>query len=431
MSSIPYKPDSGLIAHIDCNNFYVSCERVFNPKLEKKPVVVLSNNDGCVIARSPEAKELGIAMGALFHEIRAFIRKTGTHYYSSNYPLYGDLSSRVMQILGTFSPDVEVYSIDEAFFRIPSPLPESLENSVRDLQARVRQYTGIPVSIGVAPSKTLAKIANRIAKKELFRDGVFCVDYGADWEAVLSSVDISDVWGIGYRHARRLRRAGIYNAWQLRNANREWIQKQMGIVGVRLVHELCGISCLHLEDAPPPKKGIASTRSFRAPILTLPDLKEAVATFISRAAEKLRKQRSLVRTFLVFVRTNQFREDEPQYANSSSVELPVPTADTTELIYQAGLAVERLYRPGYRYKRAGVMLTDLVQDTFSQPLFWDRCDRSRAARLMRAVDRVNLRMGAGTVQHAALGIDPYWRMRQRYRSPGYTTRWDQLLQVNA
>ncbi len=470
MSSIHYNPTPA-IALVDCNNFYVSCERVFNPKLENKPVVVLSNNDGCLVARSNEAKALGLKMGEPFFKVRRFIERAGVRYYSSNYTLYADMSNRVMSTLARFTPSLEVYSIDEAFLdlsglakeersagilarmvdgsgydptraariadrdvRAPSRdvrAPGTLTDYGRLIRATVKQWTGIPVSIGIAETKTLAKIANRIAKKSKKLDGVLDLRNMADPERILSRIDVEDIWGIGHRYTLRLKMKGINNAWQLRNADDRWVQKELGgVVGLRLINELRGIPCHPLEFTPPRKKEIASSRSFGAPVESVTDLKQAMASFVTRAAEKLRKQRSLVRLMTVYLMTNPFKT-EPQYYNAFPIRLPVPTADTAELIGYAVRGVEAIFRPGFRYKKAGVVFSEFTSDAVIQSNFFDERDRSRALRLMRTLDRINTRMGPGTLRFAAVGTEQRWQMRRQYCSPDYTTRWDQLVRVRA
>ena len=432
----PYCASAPVIALVDCNNFYVSCERVFNPKLENRPVVVLSNNDGCVVARSNEAKALGIRMGVPFFQARSLLRRAGGFFFSSNYALYGDMSQRVMATLTQFTPEIEIYSIDEAFLNLSgvagadSPTGADASEYARRIRAVVRQWTGIPVSIGVAGTKTLAKIANRIAKQEKTLGGVLDLRSVPSRDEALARVDVEEVWGIGHRYAIRLQRHGIFNARQLRDADERWIQKQMGIVGLRLLYELRGVSCLSFELCPPPRKGISCSRSFGAPVQSLSDLKEAAATFVTRVAEKLRAQHSLAGVLTVYLMTNPFKND-PQYYNSRSIDLPVPTAATPELIRYALRALESLYRKGFRYKKTGVLLTELTPDDGFQTHLFDEEDRERAGRLMCALDRVNARMGASTLRYAALGIKQRWQMRRAYQSPEYTTRWDQLRQVRA
>ena len=408
-----------MIALVDCNNFYVSCERVFNPRLEGKPVVVLSNNDGCVVARSNEVKALGVSMGTPLFKLRPLIQQHGIQVFSSNYALYGDLSRRVMEVLGMFTPEVEVYSIDEAFLCLTGL---SCEIVAHHLRLMVKQWTGIPVSVGVATTKTLAKIANHQAK----RQGGVCVL--SDPAPVLAQLPVSDVWGIGRRRTQRLEAQGITTALHLREVDLALIRQLLGIVGVRTVLELRGVACLPLELCPPPRKSCCVSRGFGRPVESLAELKEAIACYGARAAAKLRRDGRVAQTMQVFITTNRFRPQEPQYANSETLVLPYPANDTPTLVRAALGATERLYRPGYEYHKAGVVLLDLSDSAIAQgSLFLDEDRRERAGRLMEAVDSLNQRFGAGTVRWAAEGWQQGWQMRAEWRSPRFTTRWDELV----
>lgn len=429
-----------IFALVDCNNFYASCERVFAPHLEGKPVVVLSNNDGCIIARSNEAKALGIKMGQPLFECQALIKKHDMAVLSSNYTLYGNFSSRVMSTLAEFTPDLEVYSIDEAFLSFTGIVAAADRLSyARDIRQTVKQYTGIPVSVGVATSKTLSKIANERAKKDKTLEGVFDITAYSQTEmdALLATVPLEDVWGIGNRKAAFLREHGYATALDLKQAPDHWIKKHLTITGLRTVFELRGISCLPLELAPPPKKAIASAKTFGRPIESQAELKEAVATYLSRAAEKLRAQRSSCGLLQVFVQTNHFREDEPKYANSATFKLPTPTAYTPELVWYADYLLSKIYRPGYRYIKAGVMLTDFVPDSqlqlklFSGNSSAQLADQERKQRLMAAVDQLNKKLGRESIRLGASGLARQWKSHQANVSPRYTTRWHELLVAKA
>lgn len=418
-------------ALVDCNNFYVSCERVFDPRLEHKPVVVLSNNDGCVIARSQEVKDLGVRMGTPAFEMRPLVQKHGVRCLSSNYTLYGDMSGRVMDVLTMHAPAVEIYSIDEAFLDLDGVADRV--NFGRELKKTVRQWTGIPVAIGIAETKTLAKVANKVGKKHAVHAGV--LDFTAlsvrERDSILESVDVADVWGVGFAHAPRLHAEGIKTAKQFRDADRRWIKAQMGVCGLRTVLELGGVNCLPLELVPPLRKGITSSRSFSELVTTEAALVEAVATYVTRAAEKLRRYRLAANALSVFVQTNRFREQDAQYSNSAGFTLPCPSSDTSELISLATRGIRRIFREGYRYKKAGVMLTDLVPEATAQlPLFDDR-DRIRRRKLMTAIDEVNAKMGSGILFFAAQGIEQPWKMRRGKLSPNYTSQWDELMSVRA
>jgi DNA polymerase V len=418
-----------MFALIDANNFYTSCERVFNPKLNGKPIVVLSNNDGCVVARSNEVKALGVKMGIPVFQIRPLIEQHHIQVYSSNYSLYGDLSQRVMATLGEFTPEIEVYSIDEAFLMLPNV--QDWNDYLHQIQATVKRWTGIPVSIGVAPTKTLAKIANHLAKTTPDAAGVFTLLDTATQERMLSQVKVSDVWGIGRQWAKRLKQHGIETALQLREANEWQIKQRMGVVAMRIVLELRGLSCLPLELCPPPKKMRTVSRSFEHPVESRAELKEAIATYTSRAAAKLRGDNLIAGVLTVFVMTNQFIHNEPQYQNSASISLPVATNDTAELIHYAMRATDTIFRKGYRYKRAGVNLTELIPDTIEQRnLFDDLNKRERSRQLMQVIDNINRKFGSETVRYATTGLKRDWQMKAVCRSPRFTTRWDELAEVS-
>ncbi|AFY91186.1 Y-family DNA polymerase [Chroococcidiopsis thermalis] len=420
-----------IYALVDCNNFYASCERVFNPKLEGKPIVVLSNNDGCAIARSQEAKALGIEMGAPLFQIQSIVQCHQVRVLSSNFALYGDLSARVMATLAQFTPEIEIYSIysiDEAFLDL-SGLTQ-LVDYARQIRTTVKQWTGIPVSIGIAPTKTLAKVANRIAKRRVDANGVFDLTDKTLQEEVLAQTAVEDIWGIGRKSGRRLRTHCISNALQLRHANEQWIQTQLGVMGLRTVLELRGISCLSLQSCPAAKHARTVSRSFSRPVESLAELKAAVATYTSRAAEKLRCDRLSAKALTVFLMTDRFHQDEPQHFDSTYVELPVATSDTAELIGYTSQAIAAIYREGYRYKKTGVTLTHLVAANLFQACLFETTDRERSRKLMQVIDRINQQLGAGTIAFAATGLRQSWG-RKEMRSPRYTTCWQELPVVKA
>ena len=414
-----------VFALVDCNNFYVSCERVFNPKLNGQPIVVLSNNDGCVVARSNEAKALGIGMGVPEFQIRPLLSAHRVQVFSSNYTLYGDMSQRVMETLEQFSPDVEVYSIDEAFLSLVGFEPRDLIEHGRLIRRTVPQWTGIPVSVGIAETKTLAKIANRIAKRTPDTGGVFDLLACPDREALLGRVAVEDVWGIGPNHARFLKQHGITTALQLRGVDDQWIRKRMGIVGLRLVMELRGVSCLDLEQCPSPKQSLTCSRAFGKLISTLKEMEEAVSVYTSRVAEKLRCERLAAMVLTVCLTTNEFKEG-PQYSNALTLKLPIVTASTADLIRCALQGIRAIYRDGYLYKKAGVVLTGLVPVSQTQADLFDSQDRRKSTRLMTALDAINDRWGADTLHYASSGITKAWKTRFHRRSPAYTTEWDEL-----
>lgn len=419
-----------IFALVDCNNFYASCERVFNPRLEGTPIVVLSNNDGCVVARSNEAKALGIGMGVPEFQIRPLLRAHQVQVFSSNYTLYGDMSQRVMETLEPFSPDLEIYSIDEAFLSLSDVTSRNLTEYGRTIRSTVKRWTGLPVSVGMAETKTLAKIANRIAKRTPDTNGVFDLLACSDRDAFLGRVPVEEVWGIGRNHTRVLNQHGITTALQLREVDDPWIRKRMGIVGLRLVMELRGISCLDLEQCPAPKQSLTCSRAFGMLIHTLADMEEAISLYTSRVAEKLRRGRLAATVLTVSLTTNEFKEG-PQYSNALTLKLPVVTDNTSELIRCALQGIRIIYRDGYRYKKAGVMLTGLGPVGQTQADLFDAQDRKKSNRLMSALDAVNDRWGAGTLHYASSGIAKTWTTQFHRRSPAYTTDWGALPIVNA
>lgn len=421
-----------IFALVDCNNFYASCERVFDPSLEERPIVVLSNNDGCVIARSNEAKALGIPMGAPFHEFKRLADHDKVEVFSSNYPLYGDMSARVMRILGAFTPDVEIYSIDEAFLDLGHLAGREPADVARDLARRVRRETGIPVTVGLGPTKVLAKAANRIAKRNPETGGVLDLDaLGPHRDAHLAQIDVKDVWGIGRRWSAKLRDLGIRTALDLREADPHQLRRGFGVVVERIVHELRGFSCLALEQAVPPKQRIMTSRSFGERVTKPEHMREAISSFTARAAAKLREQKSRAGALMVFIQTSPFNENDPFYQNSAVRTVAPPARDSGELIGIALDALDAIWKDGYRYMKAGVMLLDLgPEDVIQERLFDDAADAdgtaSERGRLLGVLDRLNEKMGRGTLHYAAEGDGRAWKMRQEHRSPGYTTRWGEL-----
>ncbi|MCZ2112760.1 MAG: Y-family DNA polymerase, partial [Anaerolineae bacterium] len=351
-----------MFALIDGNNFYVSCERVFDPKLEGRPVVVLSNNDGCVVARSQEVKALGVKMGVPWFQLRDLAKQHGIVAKSSNYSLYGDMSARMMAVLGRFSPDQEIYSIDECFLDMDGFGHLDLSAYGQEIRARVRQWLGLPVCVGFGATKTLAKLANHAAKKRPEFGGVcdLAALSAAAQDALLASIDVGEVWGVGHRGTPRLKALGLDNVKALRDADAKWLRREFSVVLERTVTELNGIPCIDLEDAAPAKQQIMSSRAFGAYVYDLAGLEEAVATYVGRAAEKLRRQGSVAGAVQVYVRTNPFKEDHPQYQRGLTVPLPDPTDDTRLLVRAALLGLRRIFKPGYAYQKAGVMLMDLT-----------------------------------------------------------------------
>ncbi|MCU0416832.1 MAG: Y-family DNA polymerase [Cytophagaceae bacterium] len=420
-----------MFALVDCNNFYASCERVFQPSLQTKPVVVLSNNDGCVIARSQEAKALGIRMGAPAFEIQALIRRHGVQVFSSNYSLYGDMSNRVMKTLQEYSPWVEVYSIDEAFLGLHAletyyDLPEV----ALQLRSHVRRQTGIPVSIGIAPTKTLAKMANKIAKKRVEGNGVFSMHTEALREASLRDFPIEDVWGIGRQYAQLLQKRGIHTAWDLTQVPEEWIRKQLSVVGLRLVKELKGIPCIDMIAEREQKKAICTSRSFGTMLMEYSDIEEAVSTHAFRCSEKLRSQKSCAAVVTVFVHTNRFRPDLPQYAHTIAVPMPMPSAAGADIIHYALVGLKKIFRSGFQYKKVGVIVSDIVPETQVQGNVFESAEvYSRQRDIAQVLDGINRKYGQRTVAYAVQGTRQRWKLRQEQLTPCYTTRWEDLLEV--
>jgi DNA polymerase V len=425
-----------VVALIDCNNFYCSCERVFNAALRQRPVIVLSNNDGCVVARSNEVKALGVKMGQPLFEIRDLIEQHNGALFSSNYPLYADMSARVMSTLASFAPRAEIYSIDESFLDVSHIRPECLDAYGHEIRETVWRLTGIPVSVGIASTKTLAKVANEVAKHNPCYQGVLNLTRYTEEELdeLLASLAIKDVWGIGPRYAHRLQASrNICTAKDLKYADEYWIRKRFSVVVQRTVLELRGIACIPLETEPKPKQGIMTAKSFGRPVESLEEVIEAVATYTARAVEKLRSQESAASSLTVFLQTNPFKADAPQYAKSISRLLPYPSSFTPDFLTVAIDIVRSIYKPGMRYKKAGVFLSKIVsQEVLQVDLFGEyTLEREYTkTRLMAMVDFINQWWGQNTIFFGAQGIGRAWKMRQERRSPRYTTCWGEIVVVS-
>jgi len=420
-----------LFALADCNNFYVSCERAFNPKLAGKPVVVLSNNDGCVIARSNEAKALGIGMGTPLFKIQDIVKKQGVHVYSSNYALYGDMSRRVIEVLSQFAPDVEIYSIDEAFLNLSGFGATDLSDYGRAIKSTVLKWTGIPVSVGIAETKTLCKIATRIAKKSKKTGGVLDLTHSPHLDYALSMTAVEDIWGVGRHYAAFLKGIGIMNALQLRDAPQGIIRKKMGVTGLRINHELRGVSCYPIERMPPPKQEITVSRSFKNTLDDKSAVMEAVAAYASRGAEKLRAANLAANALVVFLMTNPYNT-ESGYFNMKTIQLPLQTNSTPEIIAHARRCFEDIYKEGYSYKKAGVIFRDLASDSIGQADLFMENQKEHAKEIMEALDRINRKYGSDTIRYAATGNTAHqkWKTSFQRRSPSYTTDWNQLPRVS-
>lgn len=419
-----------VFALVDCNNFYASCEKLFRPDLKDTPVVVLSNNDGCVVARSREAKLLGIKMGVPVFQIKSEMQRHGILAFSSNYALYADLSSRVMRTLEEMAPRVEVYSIDEAFLDLTGiESAISLVEFGQQVRERIGHWIGITVCVGIAPTKTLAKLANHAAKKYPATQGVVDLTNPERQRRLLALVPVDDVWGVGRRLSKRLNALGITTALDLANASPRAIRDQFSVVLERTVRELNGESCIELEEIPPTKKQIVCSRSFGAKVTQFELLREAVCEYATRATEKLRKEQQQAKVMTVFVRTSPFKDNEPQYSNSTSGELLIPSCDTRDFIELANHLLKRIWKDGFRYAKAGVMLSDFYDPCMFQPgLFDDISTRSNSQQLMSVLDTIN-QSGAGKVFFAGQGLKKDWSMKREHLSPAYTTRWDQLPRV--
>ena len=409
---------------VDCNNFYASCERVFNPSLNGKPIVVLSNNDGCVIARSNEAKVLGIKMGVPAYQIKDLVKQHDVAVFSSNYVLYGDMSGRVMSMLAELAPEIEVYSIDEAFLNLAGI--KDLQSLGANIVRKVSRGTGIPVSLGIAPTKTLAKMANKFAKKYPAYNRLCIIDTEEKREKALKLFEIGDVWGISRRQAAKLEKQGVKTAFDFTQLPGSWVRKNMTVVGERTWKELRGISCIDMESAPPAKKQICTSRSFGKMVEDIDTMSEAIATHASACAKKLRQQKSYAMSLMVFIHTNNFREDLPQYWKNTIIKLPVPTNDTLEIVHYALEGLKSIFMPGYQYKKAGVIITEIV--TSAQLGLFDTVDREKREKLMQAIDKVN-----GEHRHlvklAVQGNGRDWKLKQEQLSKRYTTDINEVLTI--
>ncbi|GAK73124.1 UmuC protein [Agrobacterium rubi TR3 = NBRC 13261] len=413
-------------ALIDGNSFYCSCERVFDPSIEKRPVIVLSNNDGCAVARTAEAKALGIGMGEPFFKIRDLCRTNNVAVYSSNYTLYGDMSARLNAIYRQWSPDVEVYSIDESFLDLTDIRPADRQAFGRDLRSTVQRWTGIPTCVGIGPTKTLAKFANHVAKKNPELGGVCDLTDAATRQGWLDRIEVGEVWGVGAASERKLFGLGVETAGDLARIDARLARKLLSVVGERTVLELQGLSCLPLEDVPPQRKGCAVTRSFGTPVTDLAGMLEAVAAYATRAGEKLRRYGLEATHMAVFMHTSRFNEKDQPYSAQTTVHLPEASNDTFDLIRMAQSGARKIFRDGHRYAKAGIIMNDLVPARSQQRPLFDARDRDRSDRLMIALDAVNTKFGRGALIPASAGIKREWQTKFDRRSPRYTTNIKEL-----
>lgn len=418
-----------MFALVDCNNFYASCERVFRPDLNGKPMVVLSNNDGCVISRSNEAKAIGIPMGIPAYQIEEVFKKHQVHIFSANFALYGDMSNRIMDILGSFTPKMEIYSIDEAFLRFDGFKHEDLKQLASSMYKKIYQWTNIPTSIGVAPTKALSKVATHIAKK--FPDKtnyIHIIQTEEQRIKALKWIKIEEIWGIGHRFAKRLRAEGINTGYDFTQMGSYWVKKHMSVTGLRLQQDLQGTPMLRLENTRA-KKTMATTRTFEKNYTNYEDVKERVTTFAVACAEKLRKQHSTCTSITVFIGTNRERKDLPQYSRSFCVQLPFATNSNIEVAHFATLALRKIFKPGYHYKKAGVIVHELApDDSWQKSLFKNRDEKQIP--LMQTIDKLNAQYGQQKIRLGTQDLNRIWKMKQQKLSPNYTTKISDIITVH-
>ena len=416
------------IALVDCNSFYVSCERLFNPKIRKKPVVVLSNNDGCIISRSNEAKALGIKMGEPYFKAKDIIIKNKVNVFSSNYSLYGDLSRRVMRTLKRFNVDIEIYSIDEAFLDMTNFSDKEVEEVGKEIRSTILQWTGIPTSIGIAQTKTLSKVANHIAKKK--KTGVTSLIGLENIDPILEKVEINDVWGVGRQLTKFYNKNGIYNAKQLKNKSNTWIKKNSNVLGSRTAMELRGVPCIDLEKTPSKRKSCVVSRSFGKRVEKLQEMKEAVANYSLNASEKIRSESLNAKSITIFIRTSPFQSRFGYYSNSKTIDFPIATDNSIEIVKAAIEGLESIFKNGYRYQKAGIILTGLSNSNEGENLFSSEKDK-KIGNLMRSIDKTNYRYGRSTLSLASAGIQKRWNMRREYSSKIDTADFYSLPKIRA
>ena len=425
MSSIKYTTKKNKIALVDCNSFYVSCERLFNPKIQKKAVVVLSNNDGCVISRSREAKDLGIKMGEPYFKVKELVKKNKVEVYSSNYALYGDISRRVMKVLKTFSPKVEIYSIDEAFIDLSFIDEKGVEDYGREIRSRVLKWTGIPTSVGIASTKTLSKVANHIAKKE--KAGVIYLNTNIDEK--LKKFPIEDVWGVGKQLSKFYRKNNISNAYDLKNVSNTWVKKGTNVLGAKTAMELRGIPCIDLQIDQEKRKNCCVSRSFGRKVKDLNELEESVITHCLNAAEKIRADDQIAKTITVFIRTSPFDKNRRYYSNSKTIDLAIPTSNSIELIKNAVKALTDIYKYGYAYQKAGIILSGLKDANQNDQNLLTPLLENKSKKLMKAIDYTNTKYGRYAISIAQAGLSKGWKMRREHSSKIDTASFDSLPKI--
>ena len=414
------------VALIDCNSFYVSCERLFNPKIQNVPVVVLSNNDGCVISRSTEAKKLGIRMGEPYFKVKDLVKKNNVQIFSSNYALYGDLSRRVMKVLKGFTDKIEIYSIDEAFLDLSHIKDEQVEKYGKQIRERVLKWTGIPTSVGISNTKTLSKVANHIAKKN--KAGVIFLKENID--NILKNFDIADVWGVGKQLSKLYIKNGIKNAYELKNISNTWVKKSTNVLGAKTVMELRGISCIDLETEETRRKSCCVSRSFGKKVESLDKLKESITTHCLNAAEKIRTDKQTTRAVTIFIRTSPFDKNRKYYSNSITIELPVATNNSIELVKTAISGLKKIYKYGYFYQKAGVILSKLRDASEKELNLLAPILENKSQPLMRAIDFTNAKYGRNAISIAQAGISNDWKMRREHSSRIDTASFDFLPKIN-
>lgn len=417
-----------MIGLCDCNNFFVSCERAFNPSLEGRPVVVLSNNDGCVVSRSNEAKAIGIKMGQPLYQIRNIVNAHNVAVYSSNYHLYGDMSARVMQTLRQHAPAIEIYSIDESFLLLDGIATGELKDFGEKLAFTVRRNTGIPVSIGISHTKTLAKIASKLCKKYPKLNSACLMHRKEDIEKVLNSYPIEDIWGIGRRYAKMFHDCGVKTGGQFCSLSEEWVNRRMGVTGVRTWRELQGTPCIEFSHHTADKQSIMVSRSFSKELYEMEQLRETVSAFAASAAEKLRAQNSVAQELQVFILTNRHRDDQPQHHDSRLLHFDTPTDSTFEIVNAATALLQELFRKGYGYKKTGVRLSRITSANAIQGTLFDTIDRPKHRQLMQTIDKINATMGKESVKLLSQGSITDYTNRE-HLSPQYTTRWEDIIKV--
>ena len=417
-----------MYALVDCNNFYASCERVFRPELNGKPIVVLSNNDGAVIARSNEAKEVGIPMGAVAFQYEQMFREHQVEVFSANFALYGDMSHRVMSILQQFAPEMEIYSIDEAFLLFEGCEKFDLKALGEKMVSQVRQWTGIPISIGFAPTKALAKVANRIAKKyPVQTSSCHIIQSEESRLKALKWLKVEDIWGVGRQHAKRLWQVGVKTAFDFTQLSDAWVRRNMSVIGLRLKHDLQGIPTIQMEEINP-KKSITTSRSFERNLVEFEEVKERVVTFMVMCAEKLRKQKCCCTSFYLFLRTNSHRQDLEQYRGATVVKLPFPTNSTLELVHFATAALASIFRNGFRYKKAGVIIMDFIPEDKVQLTLFENTN-PKHHELMQVLDGLNIKFGQQKIKVASQDQRRVWKMKQEKKSPSYTTCLHDIMKI--